>query len=67
MTIRSHRGKGYDKAFDKRNDFGFEIINYPNIKGNIQRDPGYRLFISQFVRFFLSIKVFTTSKRISLL
>ena len=51
MTISVFRGKYSYKSFDKRNDFGFEIINYPNIKGNIPRVPAYGIFVSQLVRF----------------
>ena len=31
MTISIYRGKYCYKSYDKRNDFGFEIINYPDI------------------------------------
>lgn len=51
MTISVFRGKYSYKSFDKRNDFGFEIINYPDIKGNIPRVPAYGIFVSQLVRF----------------
>ena len=51
MTISVHRGRYYYKSFDKRNDFGFEIINYPDIQGNIPRGPAYGVFISQLVRY----------------
>ena len=51
MTISVHRGKYFYKSFDKRNDFGFEIINYPDLRGNIPKRPAYGVFISQLVRF----------------
>ena len=51
MTISVYRGKYFYKSFDKRNDFGFEIINYPDIRGNIPKKPAYGVFISQLVRF----------------
>ena len=51
MTISIHRGKYFFKSFDKRNDFGFEIINYPDLRGNIPKKPAYGVFISQLVRF----------------
>ena len=51
MTISVHQGKYFYKSFDKRNDFGFEIINYPNLRGNTPRKLAYGVFISQLVRF----------------
>ena len=51
MTISVYRGKYFFKSFDKRNGFGFEIINYPDIRGNIPKKPAYGVFISQLVRF----------------
>ena len=51
MTISVYRGKYFYKSFDKRNDFGFEIINYPDLRGNIPKKPAYGVFISQLVRF----------------
>ena len=51
MTIGIHRGRYFYKSFDKRNDFGFEVINYPDLSGNIPKKPAYGVFISQLVRF----------------
>ena len=39
------------KSYDKRLDFNFEIINYPDLKSNIPRNPSYGVFTSQLVRF----------------
>ena len=51
LTISVYRGKYFYKSFDKRNDFGFEIINYPDIRGNIPKMPADGVFVSQLVRF----------------
>ena len=51
MTISVYRGKYFYKSFDKRNNFGIEIINYPDIRGNIPKNPAFGVFISQLVRF----------------
>ena len=51
MTISIYRGKYGYKSYDKRNDFGFEIINYPDIRGNIPKTPSYGVYMSQMVRF----------------
>ena len=37
------------KSYDKRNDFNFPIINYPNLSGNIPTKAAYGVFISQLV------------------
>ena len=39
------------KTYDKRNDFNFPIINYPNLRGNIPIKAAYGVFISQLVRY----------------
>ena len=39
------------KSYDKRNDFNFDIINYPDLNSNVPRNPSYGVFTSQLVRF----------------
>ena len=39
------------KTFDKRDAFGFEIVNYPDLSGNIPRQPAYGVFSSQIIRY----------------
>ena len=39
------------KSFDKRKDFNFPIVKYPNLKGNIPINPTCGVFISQLIRF----------------
>ena len=51
LTISVYRGKFHYKSFDKRNSFGFEVVNFPNLKGNIPKIPSYGVYISQLVRF----------------
>ena len=36
---------------DKRNDFGFPIVNFPWLSGDVPRLPSYGVYISQMVRF----------------
>lgn len=38
------------KSYDKRKSFGFEIVNYPNLYGNIPIAPAYGVFVSQLFR-----------------
>ena len=37
--------------YDKRNDFGFSIVNFPWLSGDVPRLPSYGVFISQLIRF----------------
>ena len=39
------------KIYDKRDDFNFKIINYPNMCSNIPASPAYGVFISQLIRY----------------
>ena len=36
---------------DKRDDFGFPIVNFPWLSGDVPRLPSYSIYISQLVRF----------------
>ena len=37
--------------YDKRDDFNFKIINFPNMCSNIPASPAYGVYISQFIRY----------------
>ena len=39
------------KIYDKRDAFKFEIINYPDLYGNIPTKPAYGIFTSQVIRY----------------
>jgi hypothetical protein len=39
------------KIYDKRNDFNFKIINFPNMCSNIPASPAYGACISQLIRY----------------
>ena len=39
------------KIFDKRDDFDFDIVNFPLFDGDVPRRPSYGLYISQLKRF----------------
>ena len=39
------------KLYDKRDNFGFNIVNFPNLSGNIPTSQSYGIFISQLVRY----------------
>ena len=39
------------KIYDKRNNFDFEIVNFPFLDGDVPRRPSYGVYISQLIRF----------------
>ena len=39
------------KIYDKRNDFNFEIVNFPFLDGDVPRSPFYGVYISKLIRF----------------
>ena len=59
------------KIYDKRDDFNFEIVNFPFLDGDVLRFPSYGVYISQLIRFarvcsnvddFINRNVFLTAK-----
>jgi hypothetical protein len=39
------------KIYDKRDDFNFKIIHFPNMCSNIPASPAYGVYISQLIRY----------------
>ena len=39
------------KIYDKRDDFNFEIVNFPFLDGDVPRSASYGVYISQLIRF----------------
>ena len=39
------------KVYDKRDDFNFEIVNFPFLDGDVPRSPSYCVYTSQLIRF----------------
>ena len=39
------------KIYDKRNDFGFDMVDFPFLDGGVPRSTSYGVYISQLVRF----------------
>ena len=39
------------KIYAKRNDFDFEIVNFPFLDGDVPRSTSYGVYISQLIRF----------------
>ena len=51
LDIKVGINKFIYKSYDKRNDFNFPIINYPNLHGNIPVKAAYGVFTSQLLRY----------------
>lgn len=51
LNISVHENKYIYKSYDKRKDFKFIVINYPNLSGNIPMKQAYGTFTSQLIRF----------------
>ena len=39
------------EIYDKRDDFDFDIVNFPFLYGDVPRRPSYGVYISQLIRF----------------
>ena len=50
LNLSITNGIVYSKIYDKRDDFNFEIVNFP-FDGDVPRSPSYGIYISQLIRF----------------
>ena len=48
FDIHSHLST---RIYDKRDDFDFEIINFPHLSSNIPTSPAYGIYIFQLIRY----------------
>ena len=39
------------KIYDKRDDFDFDIVNFPFLEGDVPRSASCGVYISQLIRF----------------
>ena len=51
LFLEVRQNKLHTKLYDKRDDFNFEIINFPYITSNIPSGPAYGVYISQLLRY----------------
>ena len=51
LNIKVISSNIHTSVYDKRNDFGFPIVNFPWLNGDDPRLPSYGIYISQLVRF----------------
>ena len=53
LCLECFRPNGTDstKNYDKRDDFDFDIVNFPFLDGDVPRRTSYGVYISQLIRF----------------
>lgn len=51
LQIIVDNNKVYTKIYDKRDDYNFDIVNYPFLDGDVPKSTSYGIYISQLVRF----------------
>ena len=51
LNVSITNGIVSSKIYDKRDDFNFEIVNFPFLYGDVPRSPSYGVYISQLIRF----------------
>ena len=49
------------KIYDKRDNFNFEIVNFPFLDGDVPRSSSYSVYISQLIRFARDVLMLRTS------
>ena len=52
------------KIYDKRDDFDFEIVNFPFLDGDVPRSTSYEVYISQLIRFARASADFNTRNKL---
>ena len=51
MHLSISNGFVSSKIYDKRDDFDFDIVNFPFLDGDVPRSTSYEVYISQLIRF----------------
>jgi hypothetical protein len=51
LNLNIDNGVLTTSIYDKRDDFNFQIVNYPDLSGDIPRATSYGVYISQLTRF----------------
>ena len=51
LNLSITNGTVFSKIYNKRDDFNFEIVNFPFLDGDVPRSPSYGVYISQLIRF----------------
>ena len=51
LHLSTSNGFVSSKIYDKRDDFDFDIVNFPFLDGDFPRSTSYGVYISQLIRF----------------
>ena len=51
MDLLISKGIVSSKIYDKRDDFNFEIVNFPFLDGDVPHSSSYGVYISQLICF----------------
>ena len=51
LHLSTSNGFVSSKIYDKRDDFDFDIVNFPFLDGDVPRRPSYGVYVSQLIRF----------------
>ena len=51
LNIKITNGKVITNIYDKRDDYNFDIVNFPHLDGDVPRATSYGVYISQLIRF----------------
>ena len=51
LRIEIKNGRIHTSLFDKRDAFGFQVVNFPDLTGNIPMKQSYGVFVSQLIRY----------------
>ena len=51
LNLSIHNDIVSTKIYDKRDDFNFDIVNFPFLDGDVPQRPFYGVYISQLIRF----------------
>ena len=51
LTVSIYRQNFLYYSWDKRRDFSFQVVNYPDLSGNIPSSQSYGVYTSQLIRF----------------
>ena len=51
LNLSIHNDIVSTKIYDKRNDFDFDIVNFPYLDDDVPRRPSYGVYLSQLTRF----------------
>ena len=49
LNLSIHNDIVSTKIYDKRDDFNFDIVNFPFLDGDVPRRPSYGVYISQLI------------------